>query len=221
VTLLLAVAFLAVAPELQALTLNVVGPNGQAVTRYQWVVEEDATYHPVPGFADPDPVSLNFHKSYMPVLATGDETTPLPPVCTGLAGDPICMDPNEYYFISVLPDAGYTNGGVSVAPGQTTATAVVNLLPLPTAQISVFVFEDINPINNAPDLPQERGLEGFTIIVEEAGGRYGASGGLVLQDAFGNPLGTTYFPNGDVDTIGTGVIKTDANGLALIKYIPP
>jgi len=212
VTLLLAVAFLAVAPELQALTLNVVDSNGQPVNRFQWVVEEDVTYHPIAGFTDPDPLSLNFHRSYMPVIAAGDETT---------VNQLAALDPSKYYYVSVLPDAGYTNGGVAVAPNQTSATAIVNQLPLPTAQINVFIFEDTYPINNAPDLPQERGLEGFTIIVEEAGGRYGASGGLVLQDAFGNPLGTTYFPNGDVDQIGTSVIKSDVNGYALIKYLPP
>ena len=33
-------------------------------------------------------------------------------------------------------------------------------------------------------------MTGFQIIVEDAGGRYGASAGVQCQDAFGNPLGT-------------------------------
>jgi len=49
---------------------------------------------------------------------------------------------------------------------------------------------------------------------------------------FGNPLGTTYKKNPDgsyqldangnpiVEMMGTGVIKTDANGVAYIKNIP-
>ncbi len=221
VALFLAAALCFGAPDLQALTLNVVNPNGQPVSSYQWVIEEDQTFHPIPGFADPEPIALNFHKSYMPVVAVGNQATPLPPMCTGAAGDPICLDPAKYYYISVLPDSGYTNGGVSVAPGQATATAIVNQLPLPTAQISIFVFEDTYPISNAPDLPQELGLQGFKVILEEAGGRYGASGGQVLQDAFGNPLGTTYNPDGSIITEGTGTIETDVNGLALIKYLPP
>ena len=78
----------------------------------------------------------------------------------------------------------------------------LNQYPLPTAQISVFVFNDNNPINGAPDLPQETGLAGFHVQLIEAGGTYGASGGEVTQDAFGNPLGTTY--NAD------GAVKVDA-----------
>ena len=58
--------------------------------------------------------------------------------------------------------------------------------PLPTAQISVFVFKDHWPINNAPDnLEQEPGLGGATLIISDAGGP-------LWQDAFGNPLGTQY-----------------------------
>ena len=106
----------------------------------------------------------------------------------------------------MLPDSGYTIGGAPIAVGQSDVTVYVNAMPLPTAQISVYVFNDNNPINNAPDLPEEQGLAGFTIKVFEAGGTYGQSGGEVTQDAFGNPL---------------GIIKTDANGVALIKNLAP
>ncbi|NNG45590.1 MAG: hypothetical protein HKM86_00550, partial [Deltaproteobacteria bacterium] len=84
-------------------------------------------------------------------------------------------------------------------------------------------------------------MEGFKIIVEDAGGRYGASAGVLSQDAFGNPLGTTYVRTCDatgqnpgtgtdfcldmdgapiVDVVGTEII-TDANGMANIKYLAP
>ena len=102
--------------------------------------------------------------------------------------------------------AGYSLGGASIAPGQGSVTVLLNKLPLPTAQITVLVFHDNQPLNSAPDLPQEEGLAGFQVNIREAGGRYGASGELVTQDAFGNPL---------------GMIKTNASGVAIIKNLPP
>jgi len=92
---------------------------------------------------------------------------------------------------------------------------------MPTAQITVFAFEDNYPINNAPDLPEERGLEGFSVLVADAAGRYGHAGGQQMMDAFGNPLGTAYDADGNVTGMGTGVIKTDASGNVTIKYLPP
>jgi hypothetical protein len=206
-------------PVLPGFNLTVVGPNNQPITGYRWLLEEDTTKPAVPGTpAVPgQSLSVSFHSSYMPVVANGDNSTPP----TGLA-----LDPNKRYFLSVLPDSGFTIGGVPVAGSQTSVTVVCNSLPLPTAQISVFVFEDNNPINNQPDLPQEVGLANFTLQLWEAGGTYGASGGRVSTDAFGNPLGTTYVPgsyNPDgspvVDHLGTGVLKTDANGECLIKNL--
>ena len=59
-----------------------------------------------------------------------------------------------------------------------TITVYVNEWNIPTAQISILVFEDNFPINNAPDLPSEdpanpgnTDMSGFQIIVEDAGGR--------------------------------------------------
>jgi len=100
-------------------------------------------------------------------------------------------------------------------------TVYVNKLPFPTAQITIFVFENKFPINNAPDLPVEQGLEGFSIVLEDAGGRYGMSAGMQSQDAFGNPLGTEYDADGNVTQMGDGTILTDADGRATIKYLAP
>ncbi|MBI1912578.1 MAG: hypothetical protein HYS21_11335 [Deltaproteobacteria bacterium] len=193
-----------------ALNLNVVGPNGEAVTAYRWVIEEDAGYHVNPGQIDPLTLGVKFHTSYMPVISKGNAAN----------SSNIILDPSKHYFVSVLPDSGYTNGGTPIAPGQANATVAVNRLPLPTAQIAVLAFEDNQPINNAPNVPAERGLEGFSILVFDAGGRYGMAGGQMSQDVYGNPLGTTYDAQGNMITKGTGVIKTDANGRALIKYLP-
>jgi len=150
----------------------------------------------------------------------------------------------------VLPDAGYALGGAPnytiVAGGpvfQNTVTVRLTQHPLPTAQITIFVHVDHNPINNTWD-EYDGGLSGEAIPNPPPinGGLGGASitlsdmGGKLLTDAFGNPLGTTYTPAGDVITLGTGVITSmtvnDVNdpvknpynlkvGEAMIKFIAP
>jgi NAD(P)H-dependent flavin oxidoreductase YrpB (nitropropane dioxygenase family) len=115
------------------------------------------------------------------------------------------VDPagENHYYVSVVPRSGYSIGGASFTDGEA-ATVYVNQHNIPTAQISILIFEDNFPINNAPDLPGEdpanpdaTDMSGFQIVVEDAGGRYGASAGVQSQDAFGNPLGTTYNAAGD------------------------
>lgn len=221
VTVLLALAT-TVSTSAEAFEIQVVNPQGAPVTGFRWLVEEDVTFHPQPGVTVPSSLGVNFHRSYMPVIGSGDAAAPR-----------LAVDPLKHYFVSVLPDTGYTIGGAPVAPGQAVVTVTVQPLPLPTAQIIAFVFQDNNPINNAADLPQETGLEGFSILLFEAGGRYGASGGQVVQDAFGNPLGTTYVldaagqpvvdadGNPIVEARGSGTLRSDANGEVLIKYLSP
>ncbi len=227
--------------QAQAVGLTVLSqPRGGgapvAVTDYRWTLEEDATYHVTPGVPDANTLSVSFHPSYMPVIAQGVGNT-LPPVCVG--GDTaICMNPTKHYFVSVIPTlpGTYSIGGAQIAPGQATATVYVQQQPIPTAQITIFVFEDNFPINNAPDLPQEAGLAGFKILLEDGGGRYGMSAGIQMMDAFGNPLGTTYVqtcgvggtefcfnPDGTPQMLqmGTGVLLTDANGEVTIKNLAP
>ncbi|MEO6353014.1 MAG: hypothetical protein ABIO64_08040, partial [Burkholderiaceae bacterium] len=181
------------------------------ITNYRWTIEEDVTKASVPGqHATRDSYSFSFHSSYMPVLAAGKVvggTAVEGNDCTPLTLNSVAcldpdrkymalpeLDPNKRYYVSVLPDDGNAMGGAPVVfnAGNGTATVYVNKYPVPTAQISVFVFQDNSPLNAAPDLPQEQGLAGFTIFLTEAGGTYGGSGGQVTQDAFGNPLGTTY-----------------------------
>lgn len=194
-----------------ALTINVVNPNGDTIDKYRWLIEEDASYHVTPGIVGAN--LLRFHRSYMPVTAKGDETN----------STDIPLDANKHYFVSILPKAvgKLTIGGAPIKPGQSTVTVTLNKLPLPTAQITVFVFEDNYPINNAPDLPQEQGLADFSLLLEDAGGRYGISAGHQSKDAFGNPLGTTYDKKGDIVTLGTGIIKTDQYGMAIIDNLAP
>lgn len=200
-----------------AIPLTVTGSDGVAVTNYRWLIEEDQTRHIVPGetclngLLD-NCLSTGFHKSYMPVITEGNATQVMP-----------ALDPAKRYHITVLPDSGYALGGAQIEAGQSSATIIVNPLPLQSAQIRIFVFNDNNPINNQPDTPVEMGLEGFSVILEDAGGRYGISAGHQMTDMFGNPLGTTYVPgaNGTVLAMGDGTIKTDAQGFAVIKNLVP
>lgn len=119
------------------------------ITDYAWTVEEDLTYQSDPAQAkpgpDPNELSVNFHKSAMPLVATG---------CTGISSckgnqsyggvqatpgqripqsrfEDLRLDPAKRYFISILPgDAGAGAGNPGnpaanppvppVAPGHTT-----------------------------------------------------------------------------------------------------
>ncbi|MFS2215010.1 choice-of-anchor Q domain-containing protein [Telluria sp. Tellsp104] len=243
------------------LTIKVIGVDTAGtrteVKNFRWTVEQDVTKDSVPGqHATRDSYSFSFHASYMPVVATG-KMAEVGGVATQQTGndcsDPAsvaCLDPDRKYmplpdldparryYVSILPDDGYAMGGVAIPAGATTATVYVNKYPLPAAQLSIFVFNDNSPLNGAPDLPQEQGLAGFTILLTEAGGTYGASGGQVTQDAFGNPLGTTYktvcgagetltagycYSGGKpvMLTRGSGIIMSGPDGVAVIRNLFP
>ena len=243
-------------------TLNVVDQDGAPVSGFRWMLQEDTSFVVEPGVqvpnpTDPDnyPLSMSFHKSYHP-LAIGETSG------TGLQGNtpdssvtvadvpapgPASGDLPIHYYVTVLPYTGYSLGGAPVViDGVTdpTVTVVVEAHPIPTAQISIFLFHDHFPINNAPDLPEESdpgvGQPGhvdwtqFSITLEEPAGRYGASGGPMLQDAFGNPLGTAYDPvtlepllgPGDCParedgTCADGTLHPDENGFLTIKNLAP
>jgi len=205
---------LSAAEPASAFNLDVIGPNGETVDKFRWVLEEDATFAITPGAAGTQALSTTFHRSHMPVIAAGTEAD------LRQLRDEAIVDATKRYFLSVRPESGYTIGGASVAPASKTVTVQVNTLPIPTAQISILAFNDHQPLNNAFDTGEEP-LPGLTVVLSEAGGRYGQSGGQVTQDAFGNPLGTTYSADGSVAQIGTGVIKTGADGKVTIKNLVP
>jgi hypothetical protein len=200
-------------------------------TGYRWTVEEDATKLSVPGqAATAANYSFSFHTSYMPVVAAGRVgtvragATADPDVARLYAQLPPDLDTGKRYYVSVAAE-GYQMGGAPVvfdaSGAAASATVYVNQYNLPAAQVSVFAFNDNNPINGAPDLPQEHGLAGFTVQLFEAGGTYGQSGGQVTQDGFGNTLGTTYNTDGSVQKKGNGIVLTGADGTALIKNLFP
>lgn len=190
-------------------------PTGQ----FRWLLETDNTVQRPPGVATNDSVSLVVHQSHAPVAANG--------TASGNTVNLTVPDAAERYYLTVMAE-GYAVGGQQIAPGQTTARVVLHQHPIPSSQISVFVFEDSNSINNVPDAT-ELGLGGFRVIIIDPLGA-----GAISQDAFGNPLGTTYEfdpTSGDVMLEadgspkvmmkGDGNLYTDSNGRVQIKYIPP
>ncbi len=207
-----------------AFTIHVVDQQGTAISDgFRWQLEEDNTRNVTEGTvgtqAEP-PLGLTFHASHHPVATRGE--------ISAASGNIVQPDASKRYFLSVLPYDGYTLGGAAVPAGTASGdsfTVVVSSTPIPTAQISVFLFEDNSPINGAPDLPLENGIngsfEGFKILVEDAGGGYGATAGTLQTDAFGNPLGTRYNPNGSILSIGDGSIPIGSDGVAVIRNLPP
>jgi len=192
--------------NVQALSLIVTGVNANdsttTVTEYRWTIEEDTT-HPVPfplpslpslpGATEINSLSLSIHKSNAPVHASGDQDD----FASVLADLP--LDPAKRYFISVLPDSGYSLGGAPFMLGDGVVTVKVNAGPLPPAQISVQIFEDNKALSGIYDVPAERGLPDFTIQVYDVGGQ-------LATDVAGDPLQT---------------ITTDVNGRALVTNLAP
>jgi uncharacterized repeat protein (TIGR01451 family) len=144
--------------------------------------------------------------------------------------------PDGRYLISVLAD-GYKLDGrhFTVSSGTVTwegkaasdpaSEVMVELqpFPLPDAQIQAAVFEDISPVNSAPDLPAEHGLAGFQGHITDYLGE-------VTTDVYGGPLCGTgtclsacYVVDGGVD-VGTvapvdtaGRCPVDATGLTMLE----
>lgn len=195
------------------LTITTEDGLGGSATGFRYIVEEDPMYKPNVGVDVwqnaatelPNSLAFNFHKSHTPVARDASGVG----LSGETAGTSITLDvaPGNY-FVSVLPYGKYQLGGAPAVVGAAGAdvTVRVNPSPIPTAQISIQVFEDNSPLNGAID-PGERGLNGsmvngkfqpFHIILEDPAGQYGAGGGRVAHDAYGNPLGTEYDANGDV-----------------------
>ncbi len=188
------------------------------MTDYRWLVQEDATYHIDPATPPSlsETLSTNFHKSYMPVVAQGAGAIDDSPNSRSTRRSTTTC---RSCPTTPAPATATRSAALRSRPAPTAVTVIVNKQPIPTAQISVIVFEDIAPTNGVPD-PTEPRLGGFQITLEDAGGRYGISGGTMSQDAFGNPL------KNSLDCFGgspppAGVIVTCPDGTALIKDLPP
>jgi hypothetical protein len=247
----------------RAFTVNVVDQNGNPVTGFKWLLEEDNTHPPEPGVhkaVDPDinnnTLAISIHRSHAPVVASGVSAASSATIdSVTLPGGTVPL-PAGRYFLSVLPhgdhstcDGTFDMGGTMVdttTNPAATVTVYVRRAPIETAQISVKVFHDILPLNNAPDVaeidpansthPYLETMEGFTVTLTEQAGD-------IVQDAFGNKLGTTYQftdTNGNgrhdtgepfvldpatcapiIDQVGIGDFVTPPNGEVIIKYLSP
>ena len=138
--------------------------------------------------------------------------------------DQVHLDPTKRYYISVLPgdaaqpfNAGYAGppdcspagvaagscghgmGGAPIAAGQTSVTVLTQPSPFPPAKLSVFVFEDDNPLNGENDAGgtavvgpdglavNEPGLGGFQITLFDDAGGTGDPTGAPTYDMFNMP----------------------------------
>lgn len=187
--------------DANALTLTVTGCDATnncatPVAGFRWLIEEDNTNQKTPGIRVSDSISLDIHNSHAPVVCTGTATTINATVC------PLADFVNKRYYITVLPDASYTLGGNQILAGQSDVTVYVHQHPIPTAQISVIVFKDHNPINNIFDAG-EPGIGGAAVLLFD-------TAGMMSTDAFGNPLGTLYPQNNPANPpiIGSGALTT-------------
>ena len=93
-------------------------------------------------------------------------------------------------------DPGHQMGGAQIAAGQTSVPVIVEPLPVKPAKVSVFVFEDDHPLNGEHDAgggidtlsPNEPGLGGFNITIQDLVGMSGDSAGQMTYDEFNQPL---------------------------------
>jgi hypothetical protein len=130
---------------------------------------------------------------------------------------------------------GHEMGGtqIAVAAGPTNnlprpaATIAVQQLPLPTAKISVFVYEDDNPLNGENDAgggvdvlaPNEAGLGGFEIKLFDQGGGLGDNTGQITYDEFNQPVSNALA--GKIDPItGLDSCPITARTDGLVGMIP-
>ncbi|MEN6587579.1 MAG: Ig-like domain-containing protein [Sulfuricella sp.] len=117
----------------------------------------------------------------------------------------VALDPTKRYYLSILPgdgwitdDAagGHTMGGAQIAAGQTTVDVNLQRTPLQPAKISVFVFQDDNPLNGEVDTgggvdvlaPNEAGLGDFNLVLLDQAGAFGDPAGQITYDMFGMPV---------------------------------
>ena len=203
--------------SLKVTSARTVGPanaahKGDAVSAYQWMINEDST-------GDPGTAAAPLLDRCLPSRAPGGSTKPANPT----AGDPTepyadsCPwpsvrptsghakivaqgDQNDLgashvlsglapgkYLVSVTAD-GYKIDGAhfTVTPGVEGIVSVgMQPLPLPLATIKIQVFNDNVPADGTYEADAEQGLRGFT-------GNLTDVLGLVSTDYYGNALCTVY-----------------------------
>jgi len=124
----------------------------------------------------------------------------------------VALDSTKRYYISVMPGdaigvdaagedlpASHKMGGAQIVYSNGTwqpVGVIVNPQGAPPAKLSVFVFEDDHPLNGEHDAgggidtisPNEPGLGGFNITINDLVGGTGDSAGQMTYDEFNQPL---------------------------------
>ena len=151
----------------------------------------------------PGDVHLDANKRYYVSILPGDAINPTISGFGGTAQDCGTFNPTDATNWGLYNPAdgsagncGHEMGGAQIAPGQLAATINLQQIPLPTAKISVFVFEDDNPLNGENDAgggvdviaPNEPGLGGFEVKLFDQAGQLGDNTGQITYDEFNEPV---------------------------------
>ena len=191
---------------------------------------------------NPGDVNLDPNKRYFISILPGDGVNPV----VGGAGGP---DDNGKPFSIAKACGTYTGptgawepagaaamcghamGGVQISKEQVLAkspiTVVLQETPLPTAKLSVFVFEDDFPLNGENDAgggvdvlaPQEPGLGGFEIKIFDQAGGLGDATGQVTYDQFNMPLSNSLADQWIQSPVSTPA-RSSSRGDGLVGMIP-
>ena len=149
----------------------------------------------------PADVHLDPNKRYFVSILPGDAINPTISGFGGTVKDCGAYDPTNSNWVLYDPgtgsagNCGHEMGGVQLPPGATAASVNLQPIPLPTAKISVFVFQDDNPLNGENDAgggvdvlaPNEAGLSGFEIKLFDQAGQLGDNTGQITNDEFNHP----------------------------------
>jgi FtsP/CotA-like multicopper oxidase with cupredoxin domain len=161
---------------------------------------------------DPSQVALDPAKRYYLTILPGDAANGF----IGGAGAPVTLTDGTTRPFSIAQDCGpyspgasawdptqpttatcgHGLGGAPIVAGQTAVNVLLQETPLPTAKITVSVFEDDAPLNGEYDIggganvlsPNEPGLGGFAITLFDQGGTLGDATGQITYDMFNMPV---------------------------------
>src|SRR5262249_6117066 len=138
----------------------------------------------------PDQVVLDPTKRYYISVLPGDSADPFN---AGYAGAPDCSTAGV-----AAGSCGHGMGGAPIATGvyPKSVTVYSEPSPYPPATLTVFVFQDDWPLNGEHDAgggldvlaPQEPGLGGFQITLQDDAGGTGDATGTPTYDMFNMPL---------------------------------
>jgi hypothetical protein len=181
----------------------------------------------------PADVHLDPNKRYYISILPGDAINPTASGYGGTISECGPFDPAAGTWQLYNPadgsagNCGHEMGGAQIAPGQAVVNINLQQIPLPTAKISVFVFQDDNPLNGENDAgggvdviaPNEPGLGGFEVKLFDQAGQLGDNTGQITYDEFNEPVSNSLA--GYIDpTNGQDACPITARKDALVGMVP-